>query len=68
MKKKITLKKKKKKNFKLNDITQTINHIFSGIPIDNKYEFLKQRKNYFFFEKGDLTEKSDRVNNLISNK
>ena len=61
-------KKKKKKNVKLNDITQTISHIFSGIPIDNKYEFLKQRKNYFFFEKGDLTEKSDRVNNLISNK
>ncbi len=62
------IKKSKKEKVKLNDISKTISNIFLGIPIDNKYEFLKQRKNYFFFEKGDLTEQSDRINTLISNK
>ena len=60
MKKMIQLKLKKKKT-NVHDITQTIQHIFSGIPIYNIYEFVVQRKKYFIFEKGDLMETSDKL-------
>ena len=50
-----------KKKTNVHDITQTIQHIFSGIPIYNIYEFVVQRKKYFVFEKGDLMEASDKL-------
>jgi len=59
-------RKEKKKKVKLNDITKTISNIFTGISIDNKYEFIIQKKKYFFFEKSDLLEKSDQITSLIN--
>ena len=55
------LKDENKNNIKVNDITNAIKDIFSGIPIDNKYKFYKQKKKYFYFEKGVLMEKSDNL-------
>ena len=59
-------RKEKKKKVKLNDITKTISNIFTGISIDNKYEFIIRKKKYFFFEKSDLLEKSDQITSLIN--
>ena len=55
------LKEEKKKKIKVNDITNVANHIFTGIPIDNKYQYFKQRKKYLYFENGIVMERSDNL-------
>ncbi len=53
------LKEENKKNVKVNEITNIVQNIFTGIPIDNKYQYFKQFKKYLYFENGIVMERSD---------